>query len=98
MDQRETTRRPGSAPLSLCANALPASFLPHSRCADVRVLLLLLPLLGKIHLGTGFVHPDTVLPVKRPTLVHLTMLGSILVFAVQAAHGVPGRLAMTDQQ
>lgn len=49
-------------------------------------LLLLLPLLGKVHLGTEFTHPDTVLPLKRPTLVHLTMLGSILVFALQAGY------------
>jgi AraC-like DNA-binding protein len=48
-------------------------------------LLFLLPLMGKIHLGTDFVHPATVLPVQRPTLVHVTMLMSILVFAIQAA-------------
>jgi AraC-like DNA-binding protein len=45
----------------------------------------LLPLVGKIHLGTDFVHPGTVLPVRQPTLVHVTMLAAILIFTVQAA-------------
>jgi AraC-like DNA-binding protein len=49
-------------------------------------LLLLIPLMTKIHSGTGFTHPDTVLPVKQPSLVHTTMLACILVFALQAAY------------
>jgi AraC-like DNA-binding protein len=48
-------------------------------------LLFLLPLMGKIHTGTDFQHPDTVLPLRSPTTVHLAMLASILVFSVQAA-------------
>ena len=47
-------------------------------------ILLLLPLIGKIHLGTDFQHPDTVLPIERPSMVHVTMLACIAVFAVQA--------------
>lgn len=57
-------------------------------------LLLLLPLMGKIHLGTGFPHPDTVLPVRQPTLVHTTMLAAILVFAVQAGYYLRASLGM----
>lgn len=49
-------------------------------------LLLLIPLMTKIHSGTGFTHPDTVLPVRQPSLVHTTMLACILVFALQAAY------------
>jgi AraC-like DNA-binding protein len=48
-------------------------------------LALLLPLLGKVHLGPDFLHPDTVVPPTQPTLVHTTMLASILIFLVQAA-------------
>lgn len=47
-------------------------------------LLLLLPLAGKIHFGSEFQHPDSVLPVSQPSLVHSTMLACILVFALQA--------------
>jgi AraC-like DNA-binding protein len=47
-------------------------------------LVLLLPLLERTHLGTGFAHPDGL---GNPHLVpiHATMLASIVVFAVQAA-------------
>lgn len=57
-------------------------------------LLLLAPLVGKIHFGTDFQHPDTVLPLRQPTLVHTTMLASILVFAVQAGFYLRASLAM----
>jgi AraC-like DNA-binding protein len=49
-------------------------------------LLLLIPLAGKIHLGTDFRHPDSLFPPSQPNLVHVTMLASILVFALQAGY------------
>ena len=55
-------------------------------------LLLLLPLASKIHFGSGFTHPDTVLPIRQPSLVHTTMLACILVFALQAAWYLRGSL------
>jgi AraC-like DNA-binding protein len=48
-------------------------------------LALLLPLVSKVHLGTEFEPPNLVLPEKQPSPVHSTMLGSILVFVLQAA-------------
>jgi AraC-like DNA-binding protein len=49
-------------------------------------LILLLPLMTKIHLGTDFQPPGVAPPVHRPTVVHMTMLAAILVFALQAAY------------
>jgi AraC-like DNA-binding protein len=61
-------------------------------------LLLLVPLAGKIHLGTDFQHPDTVIPIARPTWVHITMLGSILVFAIQAGYYLRASLRRLTRQ
>jgi AraC-like DNA-binding protein len=47
-------------------------------------LVLLLPLLERTHLGTGFAHPDG-LRNPHSVPIHATMLASILLFAVQAA-------------
>jgi AraC-like DNA-binding protein len=60
-------------------------------------VLLLVPLMGKIHLGTDFVHPDTVLPVRQPSLVHSTMLASIVVFALQAAYYLRASLRLLER-
>jgi AraC-like DNA-binding protein len=61
-------------------------------------LVLLVPLMTKIHSGTGFQHPDTVLPVRQPTLVHTTMLACILVFALQAAYYLRASYRLLGQQ
>ncbi len=49
-------------------------------------LLLLIPLAGKIHLGTEFQPSGSVITPRQPTLVHVTMLASILVFVLQAGY------------
>jgi AraC-like DNA-binding protein len=61
-------------------------------------LLLLIPLMSKIHLGSAFTHPDTVLPVKQPSLVHTTMLACILVFALQAAYYLRASHRLLERQ
>jgi AraC-like DNA-binding protein len=61
-------------------------------------LVLLVPLMTKIHSGSQFQHPDTVLPVHQPSLVHTTMLACIAVFALQAAFYLRASYRLLERQ